>query len=386
MLQVGLTGGIGSGKSTAAQRLRELGALVVDSDLIAREVVAAGTPGLTAIIEAFGPGVLRPDGELDRPRVASIVFGDPARLAVLNGIVHPRVRDRSAELIAAAGPAAIVVQDVPLLVENGMAATFPLVIVVHADPRTRVQRLVTGRGMPAADARARIAAQASDEQRRAAADVWLDNSGTPERLRAAVDELWQRRLLPFEENQRLRRPAAGLGTGPVVDPDPDWAEAGARLAARIALAAGERGLGVEHIGATAVPGLPAEDLIELQLAVGSWADADALADRLAAAGFPELAAGNGGAAGSGRTHGGADPGRPALVRVRLRDSPARRQAVLIRDWLRADSGARQEYRSVTHGIHDGGTERIGDALQRWWASAGPRATRWAARTARPGRG
>ena len=140
MLRVGLTGGIGSGKSTAALRFAELGAVLVDSDVLAREVVAAGTEGLGEVVTAFGAGVLGRDGELDPPALAAVVFGDPRARARLNAIVHPRVRDRAEELIAAAARDAIVVQDVPLLVETGMGAAFALVVVVHADPQARVRR------------------------------------------------------------------------------------------------------------------------------------------------------------------------------------------------------------------------------------------------------
>ena len=206
MLRTGLTGGIGAGKSTVARRLVERGAVLVDSDLLAREVVAAGSEGLAAIVTAFGDRVLRADGELDRPALASIVFADADARRELDGIVHPLVRARSDELVAAAAPDAIVVQDVPLLVEGGMAAAFPLVVVVGVDAEERIRRLVSARGMAEQDARARVAAQASDERRRAAADVWLDNSGTEEDTRRRVDALWDGRLVGFEENLRLGRP------------------------------------------------------------------------------------------------------------------------------------------------------------------------------------
>jgi len=193
VLRIGLTGGIGSGKSTVAARLAELGAVVVDSDQLAREVVAVGSPGLARVVERFGPDVLRPDGSLDRPGLGRLVFGDPAALADLNAIVHPLVRARSEELTvqAAAGGAAAVVHDVPLLVENGLAGNYDVVLVVQAPLELRLQRLA-GRGMDAETARARIAAQASDEQRRAVADVVLDNSGSFEHLAAQVDAAWAR--------------------------------------------------------------------------------------------------------------------------------------------------------------------------------------------------
>lgn len=195
MLRIGLTGGIGSGKSTVSALLAERGAVIVDADVIAREVVAAGTPGLAAVADAFGGGVLAPDGSLDRPALAAVVFADPEARRRLDGIVHPLVRARAAELAGAASPDAVVVHDIPLLVETGQGGLYDLVLVVEADAETRVARLVR-RGMTEDDARARIAAQASDEQRRAVADVVLDNSGTPEELAAQVDRFWAERVEP----------------------------------------------------------------------------------------------------------------------------------------------------------------------------------------------
>ena len=195
MLRIGLTGGIGSGKSTVARLLAERGAVVVDADRIAREVVEPGTPGLEAVVDAFGDGVLTADGALDRPALAAIVFSDPEARARLDGIVHPLVRARSAELAAATPPDAVLVNDVPLLVETGQAGSYDLVLVVEAEEETRVTRLVQ-RGLAAEDARARIAAQATDEQRRAVADVVLDNSGSLEDLTAQVDRFWTERVTP----------------------------------------------------------------------------------------------------------------------------------------------------------------------------------------------
>jgi dephospho-CoA kinase len=195
VLRIGLTGGIGSGKSTVSRLLAERGAVIVDADRIAREVVERGTPGLAAVVEAFGDGVLSADGALDRPALAAIVFSDPEARARLDGIVHPLVRSRSAELAAAAPPDAVLVNDVPLLVETGQAGSYDLVLVVEADEETRVARLVQ-RGLTAGDARARIAAQATDEQRRAVADVVLDNSGSLEDLAAQVEGFWAQRVAP----------------------------------------------------------------------------------------------------------------------------------------------------------------------------------------------
>ena len=195
MLRIGLTGGIGSGKSTVAALLAERGARVVDADRIAREVVAPGTPGLAAVVAEFGPGVVAPDGSLDRPALAAVVFADPAARARLDGIVHPLVRARAAESIAAAPADAVVVQDVPLLVETGQAGSYDLVLVVETDEEVRVARLVE-RGLSAEDARARIASQATDEQRRAVADVVLRNDGDRDALAAQVDRFWAERVVP----------------------------------------------------------------------------------------------------------------------------------------------------------------------------------------------
>lgn len=195
MLRIGLTGGIGSGKSTVAGLLAERGAVVIDADRIAREVVEPGTPGLAAVVEAFGDGILAADGSLDRPALAAVVFTDAEARARLDGIVHPLVRDRAVQLAAAAAADAVLVNDVPLLVETGQAGSYDLVLVVEADLDTRLARLVD-RGVPEDDARARIAAQATDEQRRAVADVVLDNSGTREQLAEQVARVWGERIEP----------------------------------------------------------------------------------------------------------------------------------------------------------------------------------------------
>lgn len=207
VLNVGLTGGIGAGKSAVSDVLRECGALVIDADRLAREVVEPGTPALQAIRSEFGGQVLRPDGALDRPALAAVVFGDDAARARLNAIVHPAVRDRSAQLAATAAPGQIVVQDIPLLAEGGMAPAFHLVLVVTAPLPVRLARLADSRGMPEAEARARIAAQATDEQRAAVADVLIDNSDTPRHLRVAVGDLVATRLAPYAANLAAGRPA-----------------------------------------------------------------------------------------------------------------------------------------------------------------------------------
>ncbi|GGV15890.1 MULTISPECIES: dephospho-CoA kinase [Streptomycetaceae] len=190
MLKIGLTGGIGAGKSEVSRLFASYGAVVVDADLIAREVVAPGTEGLAAVLAEFGPGVLRADGELDRPALGALVFADQDRLRALNAIVHPLVRARSAELEEAAAPDAVVVHDVPLLAENGLAPLYDLVVVVDAADEVRLDRLVRLRGMAEAEATARMAAQATREARLAVADLVIDNSGPLEALAPRVREVW----------------------------------------------------------------------------------------------------------------------------------------------------------------------------------------------------
>ncbi|MCG2622031.1 dephospho-CoA kinase [Arthrobacter sp. I2-34] len=351
MLKVGLTGGIAAGKSLVAARLAGLGAVLIDADAIAREVVEPGTPGLRAVAEAFGPDVLDDAGALDRAALAAVVFGDEDRRRALNAIVHPLVRARAAQLAADAGAGSIIVQDIPLLVETGQGANFHLVLVVDAPEDERVRRMVADRGMDEAAARARIAAQASSEQRRAAADVLLENTGSPEQLTAAVDEIWHTRLVPFNRNLVDRRVAAHPGPPVLAGYRPDWADHARRLAARLQQADG-RILAVDHIGSTAVPGMPAKDVIDLQVTVTSLAEADGLESALAAAGFPRRPGAWQDAPKSSepdparwekRLHGNADPGRPANIHVRAAGSPGWRQALAFRDWLRADPDTAAAY-------------------------------------------
>ncbi|MEV7655431.1 dephospho-CoA kinase [Streptomyces anulatus] len=190
MLKVGLTGGIGAGKSEVSRLLVKYGAVLIDSDRIAREVVEPGTPGLAAVVEEFGPGVLTAEGTLDRPALGALVFADAGRLAALNAIVHPLVGARAAELERAAPEDAVVVHDVPLLTENGLAPLYDLVVVVDATAETQLERLVTLRGMTESDARARMAAQATRERRRAVADLIVDNDGPLEALEPQVRTVW----------------------------------------------------------------------------------------------------------------------------------------------------------------------------------------------------
>jgi dephospho-CoA kinase len=193
LLRVGLTGGIGSGKSEAGRRLAAHGAVLLDADQAARTAVEPGTPGLARVAETFGPGVLREDGSLDRAKLAQIVFADEAARGKLNAIVHPLVHERmraeEQAAVQAAGDNAIIVHDIPLLAEGGRGTEFDLVIVIDVPPEVQVARLAQ-RGMPEDQARARMAAQATREQRLAVADIVIDNSGTLEDLDRRVAEVW----------------------------------------------------------------------------------------------------------------------------------------------------------------------------------------------------
>ena len=190
MLRVGLTGGIGAGKGEVARRLAAYGALVIDADEVAREVVAPGTPGLDEIVQAFGTGVLRPDGSLDRQLLGEIVFSDAALRDRLNAIVHPLVGARMREIEEAAGAPDVIVHEIPLLAENGLAGAFDVVVVVDAPARVQVERLVSTRGMTRSHALARMSAQATREERLAVATFVVDNSGSLADLDDRVETLW----------------------------------------------------------------------------------------------------------------------------------------------------------------------------------------------------
>ncbi|MGK0720706.1 dephospho-CoA kinase [Leucobacter sp. W1478] len=195
MKLIALTGGIAAGKSTIARRLADHGAVHIDADQLAREAVAPDTPALSQIVDRFGPHVLSSDGTLDRPALGRIVFGDQDALAALNAIVHPAVRELTAQRVAAAeasDPNAVVVYDVPLLAEGGAAIPFDLVVVAEAHPEVRLKRLITLRGMAREEADARIASQASNQQRRAIADVIIDTGGAEAETLAQADQLWIR--------------------------------------------------------------------------------------------------------------------------------------------------------------------------------------------------
>ncbi|WP_309074421.1 dephospho-CoA kinase [Paenarthrobacter sp.] len=395
MLKIGLTGGIASGKSLVASRLQELGAILVDADLLAREVVEPGTPGLAGVVEAFGLGILDEKGRLDRPKLGAVVFRDPAQREVLNGIIHPLVREAAAAIVSGAGPGDIVVQDIPLLVETGQGSNFHLVLVVDAPDEVRIQRMVDFRGMSKDDALARMASQATRAERNAAADVVLVNAGSRQELLAAVDALWEARLVPFAENLS-RGIRASRKDGPVMSGSKEeWKIQAERLVERILRSAPHDILAVDHIGSTAVPGLVAKDVIDLQLAVADLKTADRIAPLLAAAGFPAVPRANQDtpkpshpdpAQWQKRFHANADPGRPVNLHVRAAGSPGWRYALLFRDWLRAEPSAvalyrahKQELAAAHAGDH--ATGDYADAKEPWFTEvAWPLMNAWAERT------
>lgn len=376
MLRVGLTGGIGSGKSTAARRLAELGAIVVDADVIAREVVEPGAPGFDAVVAEFGSDVVAADGSLDRPALGKIVFADPQRREALNAIVHPLVYQRRTELVDSAPADAVVVEDIPLLVENGLAATYHLVIVVGAAEDERVRRLVEHRGMTADEAWARVTAQADDDARRAVADVWLDNSGPIDNLLRQVDAVWRQRLVPFEENLRTGTVADGPRPADLVAYDDTWPRQAERLISRIMAAAGDRVSRVDHVGGTAVPGLDARDTIDILVVARSADDLPDLHAALVDGGFPEQPR-------SQAAYASADPGRPAEVHVYEQSDDTWRIALLMRDWLRANADERSRYNQWERAFVTSGeptAEAYAELKRDWWDGAVVRAREWAAQS------
>jgi dephospho-CoA kinase len=397
MLRIGLTGGIGAGKSALSSTFAKSGGVIVDGDVISREVVQPGTEGLASLVEAFGDDILLPDGSLDRPALAAKAFTDDEARQKLNSIVHPLVGNRRTEIIASVPEESVVVEDIPLLVESGMAPMFPLVVVVHADVEVRLRRLVDQRGMSEDDARARIAAQATDEQRRAVADIWLENSGSPEELIEGAHDVWNNRILPFAHNlserQIARTPAR------LVPADPSWADQAQRIVNRLKTTCGHRALRVDHIGSTAIPGLDAKDVIDIQITVESLAVADELAEVLLPAGYPRLdhitqdAAkldarssvdrydhSDDSALWHKRIHASADPGRPTNVHVRVDGWPNQQFALLFVDWLTANPDACAGYLEVKRTADASGRGdiiRYVTAKEPWFSDAYRRAWEWA---------
>lgn len=382
MIRIGLTGGIGAGKSTVSAAFSECGGIIVDGDVIAREVVEPGTEGLAALVDAFGDDILLPDGALNRPALAAKAFVDDEKRQLLNGIVHPLVARRREEIIAAVSEDAVVVEDIPLLVETGLAPMFPLVVVVHTDEETRVERLIK-RGMDEADARMRIAAQATEEQRRAIADVLLDNSGSHGALVEKARDIWYHRVLPIAHNIRTRET---VRSAPELVPyNPTWAEDARRIINRLTMACGHRALRVDHIGSTAVEGMDAKDVIDIQVTVESLEVADELVDALTDVGYPriehitsDVPHDSDTSKWGKRIHGAADPGRPANVHIRVDGWPNQQFALLFVDWLRANPGVREDYLAAKRKAL--AASDYSQAKEPWFLDAYRRATAWAEAT------
>jgi dephospho-CoA kinase len=395
VLRIGLTGGIGAGKSTVSATFSDLGGIVIDGDVIAREVVEPGTPGLASLVDAFGEAILLPDGALNRPALAAIAFSDEEKRATLNGIVHPLVAHRRSELIDAADEEAVIVEDIPLLVESQMAPMFPLVVIVHADEEVRVKRLIEYRHFTEEDARARIAAQAGEEQRRAVADVWLDNSGSAGELVEKARALWHERIQPFARNLEAGTPAKSEAR--LVPSDPSWPAQAQRILARLRTACGHRASRIDHIGSTAVPGLDAKDVIDVQVTVASLEVADGLADALLGAGYvrtpvttdiskpdPRSTVAEfdheGGDGWLKRLYCSADPGRPTNVHVRVDGRPGQQFALLFVAWLNANPAVRAEYLDVKRRVaaqEHAMTGAYAEAKEPWFLDAYRRAWEWA---------
>jgi dephospho-CoA kinase len=398
VLRIGLSGGIGAGKSTVSSTFSDLGGIVVDGDVISREVVEPGTEGLAKLVDAFGEQILSGDGTLNRPALAAIAFSDEEKRQTLNSIVHPLVGERRSELIAAAAEDAVIVEDIPLLVESGMAPMFPLVVIVNADEDLRVKRLIEHRGFSEQDARARIAAQATEEQRRAVADVWLDNSGSTGGLVEQARALWHQRILPFAHNLDGGEPARSR---PVLVPhDPSWPDQARRIAARLNTACGHRAVRIDHIGSTAVAGMDAKDVIDVQVAVASLDVADELAGSLTSAGYvrmpvtadeskpdarstvAEFDHASSESLWHKRLHCSADPGRPTNIHVRVDGWPNQQFALLFVDWLAGNPDAREQYLAVKRAAENSAEldGHIGDyfaAKEPWFSDAYRQAWEWA---------
>jgi dephospho-CoA kinase len=315
--------------------------------------------------------------------------------------VHPPVAQRRSELIAGAVEAQknpVIVEDIPLLVESGMAPMFPLVLIVNADEDLRMKRLIEHRGFTEKDARARIAAQATEEQRRAVADVWLDNSGSAAELVEQARALWHQRIVPFAHNLEGGEPARSQ---PVLVPhDPSWPDQARRIAARLNTACGHRAVRIDHIGSTAVPGMDAKDVIDVQVTVASLDAADELAEAVTGAGYVRMPVTADDSKPDARStvaefdhthsktlwhkrlHCSADPGRPTNVHVRVDGWPNQQFALLFVDWLAANPDAQEQYLAVKRDAERAGAldDHFADyaaAKEPWFSDAYRQAWDWA---------
>lgn len=370
MLKIGLTGGIGAGKSTVSEILAAHGAVIIDADKIAREVVAPGEPLLDRLAERFGKGIITDDRGLDRAQLAAAAFVDEDSTAALNALMHPAIRDRTLAHFAEYADAEVVVHDVALLVENAMTPAYHLNLLVDVPAELRLERLIKARGMERGDAESRIARQANDEDRYAACDVIIDNAGPVSQTQAAVARLVEDRLLPFAANLK-RQHRAARGPAELVDPaGENWPLQAQQIIAKLHHGLGDR-LTIDHIGSTAVPGLAAKDVIDLQLLVPDLDAARALAPGLAGLGYPGQDGVDNlgeGCSESKRFHANTDPGRAVNLHIRTEGSVG---AVFAREFvhlLRHDDGERERYaqlkRTLAHEhAGDGKTEGYAEAKE-----------------------
>ena len=379
MLRIGLTGGIGAGKSTVSAVFNERGGIIVDGDVIAREVVEPGTDGLAQLVEAFGEDILLPDGALNRPALAAKAFVDDERRAKLNSIVHPLVGQRRLEIIESVPDDAVVVEDIPLLVETGMAPMFPLVVVVTADIATRVNaphQARDGRGRrQGAHRGAGFGGAAPRDRRCAAGQFGLTGAARTSRPRHLAN-----RVLPLAHNIRTRQTVSPKPE--LVPYDGTWPEHAQRIIKRIQTACGEKALRVDHVGSTAVEGMDAKDVIDVQITVDSLDVADQIADALAGVGYPriehittDVPHTDDASLWRKRIHGAADPGRPANVHIRVDGWPNQQFALLFPDWLRANSQVRAEYLDVKREAL--AASDYAEAKEPWFDDAYRRAWEWA---------
>ncbi len=370
-----------------------LGAELIDADVLSREVVAPGSDGLRAVTERFGSEVLDSEGALDRAALAQVVFRDGSARARLESIVHPRVRARSAEIIAALPQNAVVVEDIPLLTETGAAPNHHLALAVEAPLELRLERL-TGRGMARDEAQRRIDNQASEKERRRACDVVLDNSGDERALELQVQRLWRERIEPFAANMMSARSAAESEKLRFIVHDEGWEQRFEHTAARLRRIMGSSAVRIDHVGSTAVPGLPATDVIDVQVTVVALSAVERMQSALERAGYFPIVDGRD-VSQSGRIpdiadpestggqqflYGSADPGNIVHIHFRAMDGIGRRLAVLFRDWLRQNESARVRYAAEKEewAARVDSYQEYRAAKESWFRTVGcPEAQEWA---------
>lgn len=340
LLHIGLTGGIGAGKSTVAAIFAELGAQIIDADKLAHEVLEPGSSALAEIGEVFGSEFINSAGELERGALGAYVFNNPEQLKKLNAIVHPAVAKLTKDRVAELPADAVIVHDVPLIAENDLKANYHLVFVAQCPQQIRMDRLTQERGMSLENARSRIAAQANDEQRRKIADALIPTHGSIETTRAAVEKLWQERVLPMQRNmmQNTRSPHSPQVRLLPNPPEPrSWQVQAQQLMDRIIVVLKDVGLQVgtdftvDHIGSTAIGGIWAKDVLDVQLQVINESAQERISQALIAGGFPGQPAfdyaKSGWPAGAGNRvpkmfHANADPAREVHIHIRAVDSLA----------------------------------------------------------------